>query len=194
MASPHHPAAQIWLAKPSARQGRNPWEHAVAGVLLLSVKPPAPHTPPGCCLHSKHPDPPGSALSHQTPGAKTHEVDAAEASDPEHPVRPQGFLSPRIQHSEGMSRAGSQGYPISFPITQPSPWGKGRLDKTSPFCSTKLVSQRHWAYNYYFPKDEPRSYRQKSPLLSELEFDVLTTVFVPRLLEERARQEGEREI
>lgn len=104
-------------------------------------------------------------------------------------------LSPWIQHKQGLSRAGSQGYPVSFPITQPSAWGKGQgLDQTSPFCSTKLVSQRRWAYNYYFLKDEPSSFRQKSPLLSELEFDVLTTVFVPRLLEERARQEGEREI
>lgn len=71
------------------------------------------------------------------------------------------------------------------------------MDKASPFCSTKLVSQQRWADNYYFLKDEPSSYRQKkkkSPLLSELEFDVLTTVFVPCLLEERARQEGEREI
>lgn len=68
------------------------------------------------------------------------------------------------------------------------------MDKTSPFCSTKLVSQRHWAYNYYFLKDEPSSYRQKSPLLSELEFDVLTTVFVPRLRGKSSAGGGKRDL
>lgn len=43
-------------------------------------------------------------------------------------------------------------------------------------------------------KTSPAALDKKSLLLSELEFDVLTTVFVPCLLEERARQEGEREI
>lgn len=68
------------------------------------------------------------------------------------------------------------------------------MDKTSPFCSTKLVSQPHWAYNYYFLKDEPSSYRQKSPLLSELEFDVLTTVFVPRLRGKSSAGGGKRDL
>lgn len=61
--------------------------------------------------------------------------------------------------------------PSLFPSPQSSAWpqvkprGKERLDETSPFCSTKLVSRQHWAYNYYFLKDEPSSYRQKKSLL-----------------------------
>lgn len=114
--------------------------------------------------------------------------------DSQHLVRPQGFSPPDPSTRRGCPVLAPRAIPSLFPSPQPSVWGKGRLDKTSPFCSTKLVSQQHRACNYYFLKDEPSSYRQKSPLLSELEFDVLTTVFVPRLLEERARQEGEREI
>lgn len=115
--------------------------------------------------------------------------------DSEHLVRPQGFVSPWIPaQGGGCPELAPRAIPSLFPSPQPSAWGKGRLDKTSPFCSTKLVSQPHWAYNYYFLKDEPSSYRQKSPLLSELEFDVLTTVFVPRLRGKSSAGGGKRDL
>lgn len=59
-----------------------------------------------------------------------------------------------------------------------------------PLCPTKPSSQQRPAPNYDFLQDDPSSDRQNRPLWSELECRVLTTAFVPRLLEERAQQEG----
>lgn len=190
-------ASPITLQPTSGWRSRAPGRGETFGkilsaVLSLSLKPLAPHIPHRCFVHSQTPR---GALCHQTAGAKMRWIQQGKRG---RSLVRLSSVPPWIQPKEGVSRAGSRAIPSLLPSLFPSPsppvWGKGWLDKTSPFCSTKLVSQQRWAYNYYFLKDEPSSFRQKSPLLSELEFDVLTTVFVPRLLEERARQEGEREI
>lgn len=62
--------------------------------------------------------------------------------------------------------------PSLFPVTPvlctaPSEAkGEGAVGRDEPFLLHKARQPAHWAYNYYFLKDEPSSYRQKkSPLV-----------------------------
>lgn len=87
------------------------------------------------------------------------------------------------------------GRPTALPGPFPPPTRPAQPHSTHSSSSralhpTKPSSRRHPAPNDDFLQDDPSSDRQNLPFWSELECRVLTTAFVPRLLEERARQEG----